>query len=262
MTGWLVFWFLILFQVGISQPGNRFHAGSAKTLSGNIYTLSIFVSTPGRSWSYADKIEIYRKQREAENWLIQQAKRYQVELQFVGGNYGLDNDIQIPEIPTATGSGKEKVDWVSYILREIGYKSSADFHQWVLKNTNCKQTQVLIYANQEGRPYAMPYATNMDSVRYFVEGAFLYQYYSPGLPIISATIAHEMLHLYGAWDLYKTYAQTEDRAEAAAKHFPKDIMRKVDNLKDLEISKLTAWLIGWNSKPEEWYEWFRPADFK
>lgn len=119
-------------------------------------------------------------------------------------------------------------------------------------------------ANGVGRPYSMRYAKGLNKKKYFMEGTIVYNRYANGAPIpVPAVIAHEILHLYGAWDLYATYAQTKDRQYKANELYPRDIMLRVDhNINSLSIGSLTAWLIGWNKKQEDIYEWFRPSDFQ
>ena len=103
----------------------------------------------------------------------------------------------------------------------------------------------------------------MKKKKYFFESLILYQEYNNGAPIpIDAVFSHEILHLYGAWDLYKTYSQTYDRQQLASELYPDDIMLRVDhNLNSLKVEQLTAYLIGWSKTKPENFEWFRPGDF-
>ena len=71
-----------------------------------------------------------------------------------------------------------------------------------------------------------------------------------------AVIAHEFLHLFGAWDLYispferKIFAKIKKR-KAMAK-YPNEIMAFTHkNIDSLSISPLTKYLIGWESKLEK-----------
>lgn len=32
------------------------------------------------------------------------------------------------------------------------------------------------------------------------------------------------------------------------------------NINELSIDSLSAWLIGWNQNPKDWYETFRPKE--
>jgi hypothetical protein len=236
--------------------------GTADTLTGNVYTLAIFISTPKDPWKYEDKLKAYQRQREAQDWLVAQAEEYDVELSFQGGNYGLYNgDISVPYIPVSDRDGKGMyTDWGAYLLKKIGYKSPVDLWTSIKKKTGCDNLQVIIYSNTTGVSYAMAYKPKLNTDKYFVEVSFLHRYStSGGVDLNPSKIAHEMLHLYGAWDLYNSYKHERDVASKAKEHFPNDIMyRSSNDLNDLEVDELTAWRIGWNDEKESWYDWFDP----
>ena len=62
-------------------------------------------------------------------------------------------------------------------------------------------------------------------------------------------IAHSILKLYGAADLYKTeFRRNEKKIEMAREWFPNDIMQNpyAKDISDLEIGEFTSYLIGWN----------------
>ncbi len=73
-----------------------------------------------------------------------------------------------------------------------------------------------------------------------------------------SVIAHEFLHLFGAWDLYITpFEHNKDevkRKEFAMKEFPNEIMafayRGIDSL---EISPFTKYCIGWEKQLDKRY---------
>ena len=67
-------------------------------------------------------------------------------------------------------------------------------------------------------------------------------------------IAHEFLHLFGAWDLYESPFDRgffqKRRKKRAMKNYPNEIMAFTHkrNIDSLEISPLTEYLIGWSPK--------------
>ena len=94
---------------------------------------------------------------------------------------------------------------------------------------------------------------------YFMEGATLYEKQSNGYTLTSSAIAHEILHLFGGWDLYATFEQTQDREDKARQMFPNSVMlRTSSNINELSVDEVTAWLIGWNDDAKPWYGWFKP----
>ena len=111
---------------------------------------------------------------------------------------------------------------------------------------------VLILANKAGNGYAIQYSYEMDKNLYFLERTILYQKYLNDSELASSSIAHEILHLFGAWDLYETFEQTKDREVKARELFPDDIMLQTSyNINELNIDKLTAWLTGLSSFHED-----------
>jgi hypothetical protein len=70
-------------------------------------------------------------------------------------------------------------------------------------------------------------------------------------------IAQNILHLFGAADLYKTqYRRNEKKIAVAREHFPNDIMQDVyaKSLSKIEIGELTQYLIGWGQKLKPEYQ--------
>jgi hypothetical protein len=116
-------------------------------------------------------------------------------------------------------------------------------------------------ANKAGRGYAMQYSNEMDKEKYFLEGCLLYKKYDETSGLASASIAHEFLHLFGAWDLYTTFQQAQEKEDKAKKMFPDDIMLRVSyDINELKIDKLTAWRVGLSTFQGKDYEWFRPNE--
>lgn len=71
-----------------------------------------------------------------------------------------------------------------------------------------------------------------------------------------SVIAHNILHLFGAADLYKSEFRRNDRKIAmAAEYFPNDIMQDNNfrNIKNFGIDEYTRYLIGWSPKLDPEY---------
>ncbi len=252
--------FLLVFipLISFGQDFKTTNAGSAKKLEGKIYVLTIFISES--HWDYNNKLKIYDEIYEAENWLVNQAKIYNKKLEFIGGQFGLNNTVILNQIPVGTASGNEPVNLVDKVLRKVGYSSISKFSNWIIENTDADNYLVLIIANKKGNGYAIPYPKGANK-KYFVEGTILYKRDLQNSRLVSSEIAHEFLHLFGAWDLYETYQQPKSREDKAKELFPNDIMHRVSyDINELKIDKLTAWLVGLSNFKEDWYDWFKPID--
>ena len=261
MKNSLLFFVLLfgLHNAALTQTKDKWRAGSAYSLaSGSTYVLTVFISET--DWKEEDKRKLYTKITEAEDWLKAQAALYGKTITFKNGNFGLKKTIIWKNIPSGTGSGLEPVDWISETLQKVGYANSLAFYNQIKKQTKCDNVLVLILAGKKGRGYSMQYSSDMDRAKYFVEGSILYSQFEDGQPLFSSAVAHEFLHLYGAWDLYQTFEQTKDHADKARKLFPDDIMLRISTrITDLKIDRLTAWLIGLNPKEEPEFEPLRPT---
>ncbi len=259
------FCFCLLFsQTLLAQSNDKWRAGSAYSLKGKVYVLSVFIATPQNDWKEGEKLKIYQIQREACTWIQAQAKKYKESVSFEEGTFGYDKTLFFNSLPTGTGSGNEEVDWVARVLKKAGYNNNAEFTSWVRNNTTCTQSVVLIYLNTSGTSYALACSSEMNQAKYFNEGCLVYQYYDEAQSnhVCAATIAHEMLHAFGSWDLYTTFAQTQDREKKARTIYPNDVMLRTSyNINDLAIGELTAWLIGWAVREEKWFNWFRPKGY-
>ena len=254
---------LLLFtQVSIAQSVGKWRAGSARELVGNIYTLVCFVSGPEDKWTRKEKREMMQKLDESQRWLTKQAKRYNVQVDFEErGQFGLDKDIKLPFIARGTASGTEPVDWVSKILYTIGYTSTQQFVDWVSKNTKAQNTHVVIFVKGKGNGYAMPSSSEMNRELYFLEGTVLYEEFPNGYELPASAISHEVLHLYGAWDFYKTFRQTAENEAKAKKKFPNSVMLRTSYyIDELEVDEVSAWRVGWNQQPKPWYHGFEPPE--
>jgi hypothetical protein len=112
---------------------------------------------------------------------------------------------------------------------------------------------ILTVVDKEGVSYA--YQETNDEKNFGTELAIVFTNY-PGLHIdfddntvMAATVAHEILHIFGAKDLY----EPELLAEYAEYKYLRDIMLYADNIKRAQIDKFTAYCIGWLDEAPEIY---------
>lgn len=260
MKNFLVILLLIISaQLNAQNSGTQRKLGSAKTLKGNIYTLVCFISEKGgTAWTAKEKDVQIKKVKNSLKWIEKQAALYNQKVNFSKmGTFGKAEDIKFDAIEKGSGSGKESVQWVSETLYKIGYNSTLTFYNQSITDQRCDEVQVLIFAKTNGTSYAIAMVENANEELYFVEGALIYENYSSGANTATSSIAHEILHLYGAIDLYKTFKQSEENAQKAAKLYPNSIMRRTSyNIEELNVDELNAWLIGWTNDYKPWFESF------
>ncbi len=259
----LVFLFCIA-AAPVNEPTGKkmpaeYNIGSADILSGEIYVLSCFVSADNTQWTANEKREAQGSLSKAESWLQKQAKRYNVQVNFSGGTFGMDADIENNDIGYGSGCGTERVDVISEVLTSIGYDSPRDFYNWVLTNTPCTKTYIMLFVKGKGISYSMPYNKRCNPDIYFVEGSVIYSHDPEGHKLNESDVAHETLHLFGAWDLYENFEQSAKHEKRARELYPNDIMLRTSyNINELEVSEMSAWAIGWNNNYKPIFNWFKP----
>lgn len=226
--------------------------GSAKVLEGRIYVLSIFVAET--AWDLNEKLEVFKIIRDGETWLEQQAAAYGKSVTFVNGERGVFKPFIAPAPPDYE-SGKPSVTFVKEYLAKAGYPTGRAFLDWAKERAGCPQALVFVVVNKYGRGYALPFYTEGPDWA-FLEGCVLY--HSPEWKLESWGVAHEFLHLFGAWDLYQTNVQSEENSRRMDGMYPNEVMHRGAPLDKLQLSPLTAWLVGLNEKKEDWFESFRP----
>ena len=167
--------------------GSSRNIGSAGKLEGKIYLLTVFEAE--EEWAYEDKMKYYQKIREAQRWLINEARRYGKNISFEDGCFGLEETIIIPDIKVGAGTGNENVDIIEPILIKLGYKGNLDFMEWVRANIDCDHCVVLVVVNKAGRSYALSHCEKT-APKFYLESCFLHTRYTSGQPAYPASIAH------------------------------------------------------------------------
>jgi hypothetical protein len=253
---YLTLLFLLTF---LNSAYNQFdigwRGGSAATLQGKTFVLSIFVATTNRKWESDRKYDIYKKQGKALKWLKREAARYGADVSFEQKGVGWDQDVFVDSIVGFSDEGYQK--WVKDIFSKTEFHTPEKYCRWAKRDAKCDNCLFVIYVNQRGRSYAEPMRYNQGL---FCEGCVVFAQKQDNEEQYSSTIAHECLHLFGAWDLYKDYIKDRDKENLATMYFPKDIMLREEYFeRNSRIDKLTAWLVGLTNKYEDWYLKFDPA---
>ncbi len=200
--------------------------GICKELKGNIDIALIFVSEPGSYWSEDD---IKRFRVESGNityYLVKQAARYGVWLEF---------HIDIEKLMTAKVCEVEnRKELCRLFALKHGYATMKEYHEGSAGRISGHQKVYAFAFKKLGRAFAMN-----DRVGYASGNCAEYLFLYNGK---CDFMLHEMLHLFGAADLYMPNAL----CRAALKVFPNSVMLSSEQK---EIDDLTAYLIGWTKQP-------------
>jgi hypothetical protein len=217
------------------------NTGCAKTLTGNIYIYKIWLSENG--WDPDRRRYQEESFTEGLEWLAANARAYGKRVRFTGGETTfkfrtlLDNKEQghesvniWPEVlQAASGLSPEMMN---ERVRRQGYTG------WVL----------LIFADQPGRSYCHCIASGLGD---WLEVAVIFsKYHAEDKNERAGVVAHELLHAFGAKDLYSSgnrNGYTERQEALAASMWPGELMLTSDAFGTVSISPYTAYCVGWHS---------------
>jgi hypothetical protein len=254
---------------GSIHPENDYrNIGSMTNLSGKVAVIQYFVSSEGKIWNKADKDAMRLRTLEAETWLQKEAAKYNVKVTFENYCYGYEGaNIINTNLPKEPNSG-EPYQLIPDLMAKQGYKGDGwhtTLMDWV-KSEGLDRCFIIVFINDDGRSFAMPYTRSMkewDNTTNYIEGFVMHKkYLNVNNYKSSSSIAHEILHLCGAWDLYsdKESKQSLENERRAKQYFPNSIMISTpNNINNVSIDELTAWLIGLNRNKKNWYESFEPS---
>jgi len=232
--------------------------GSATTLRGLAYTLSIFVDREQHRWTRDEKLDRLGQCRIAEEWLVAEARRYGVFLRFhTGGNYGLESSLSVSSIPKNARGTTEPALLLRTLLLRVGWQDPVALHNAILRETGAQTVHVVMHVREPGTSVAAPFDARSDAAR-FLEGCVVRAEYTAGAAQSPSMYAHEILHLYGAWDFYALPSYRPEQVALATQKFPRDVMLETPrDIHRCEVGPVTAWRVGWRAA-EDWYERLRP----
>lgn len=235
--------------------------GSAKYLDGSTVLVCIFLDDKGAKWTSQDRKQIQSNLEVACNFLIDEGKRYEKDVELIY-NFGDNSDLVYEIVYDAYFPGscsgstneekKEQIyDMYDYVVEYIHTRiPSVD----IMEKYHTDSIGYLVFIDgQSDTAAAYSYYNNNNS--YYEELAFIPIRWNDDYKVNPDTYAHEILHLFGARDLYTTKEISGISKEFviySAKEFPNDIMLGYatngvsweDSISS-EISKLTAYFIGW-----------------
>ena len=252
-----------------TRTGTRpsYQLGNCKNLKGNLYVLSIFLDDKESRWTDASRISFWNKEvKPGFQFLSKEASKYGVRLSFEHGSFytGSMKNVRMyydgVVIPDTTKYWDPCINYLMSVTKALGFPTISAFHENMQHISKGKEIIYLIFLNKQGRSYAVPDQT--DDANDALEYTILFRDLI-GYPTINnaSSIAHEILHLFGAEDYYNPFGNMPKRAALAEKLCPHDIMLKpYTDVSYNKIGKFTAYTIGWlNQLPKEYDldDWWR-----
>ena len=225
------------------------------SLIGNVNMLCIFVETDIEDWEEEEIAAYYKEYLKAQEWLIEEAAFYDQNLVFNNDQFFLDNkkliyldNIKMNDRPSRT---------VQRVLSALEYKNFDDFLQRNNFDFENEKMKIVLMVKQNSRSHAWNYWSKDK-----VDLAVIYCKSTFGMRTDKYVMAHEILHQFGAWDLYFGESQTRESSRKATELFPLSIMGNTRKFKtELEVDELTAWRVGWSGMDES-YRYFDPKNHR
>ncbi|MDI9364343.1 MAG: hypothetical protein QM541_05290 [Flavobacterium sp.] len=234
--------------------------GSAKALKGKVHVINVFVSDDKLGWNAQDKELVLNEQDYAFRWIQRQAQTFlsNANLTFTTTNIGLDKDVKVHNIYTSRNP-KFQYPVSIWALYWAGYRAFDNFYDSVKLANTADNILVMVFAKKAGRSFAQHAFNDNQKNPFFLEGVIVYSDTYRGSGLAIGTIVHEMLHLFGAWDIYFSSSQTAEVEKNARAIFPNSIMLDSNKkITGLMIDKMTAWCVGLTNVYLGWYDFFKP----
>ncbi len=243
--------------------------GSARRLEGRVMLIAVYAANnrnadfaPGEK-HYIDSVLVV-----AEEWLVARAAEYGKTVTFSNFSLGHRNSLFNNAVVSNDWVGTEASPVNCYIIQDIfealNYDEGNYYSQFMHEKfdpSSYDQCVVLVFSPEKGRSYAMRHGYG--GMNLMLEGAMIYLYAPEGWGaylLSSYTVAHEMLHLFGADDLYETYDRSAGSDAFAEKLYPTDIMlRGYHDVNSATLDRFTAWQVGLT---DEFSEEFMPLSLK
>ena len=234
-------------------------AGSAGVLEGQPVIISIFINDKDSRWTNKAKREANRKLAAASKYISGQAKKYGKKAEIVTDIYKNNRICYSYTTKMKLNDSAKKQDRLyenveKFIdsridLTKIRQQYGTDSIGFLFHINKSGVSSTLVHYIEEGEENFYECSTVFSQCGGKAEGA--------------STYAHEMLHLFGARDLYERSLPdgiTASFVRHIEKKFPNDIMfstytKRGKQLKysiKNEISRVTAYFLGWKNKiPEQ-----------
>lgn len=225
--------------------------GSAERLRGLVCIEQIFISHPESVWSEDDRARSLASARSAMRYLEAEAGARHIELRFQERISEFDSEQMV-------ASDSDEHSWTRGAVTGAAPRLGMFLPIASCPAQACAQELAILHVASAGRSYALPSLFSGDAevervvmfLRVIWPAASLPGQSTAGQKQLMAAerpagFVHEILHLFGAEDLY----QPEARRRAAQRRFPNDVMLQSHRpLSEIEISEYTAYAIGWSDE--------------
>lgn len=223
-----------------SNQASKRDVGSARVLSGKVGICHIFCFDDESYWQRRETNRALALVDHALRFIQNQSRLHHQPLEFVQQTIG---PVKI-ERRISTDANTRPV-WTEDVIDLASGHSGRALVQRLRDELAADNVLICLHVNKSALSYNLAYYDNVHA-KFNAERMVCFARYPDGRETAAATYAHEVLHLFGAGDLYFPYDATPARKLRAAKLFPNDVMYRVDyNMTELNIGPFTAFRVGW-----------------
>lgn len=232
--------------------------GSAKYLDGSTVFVCIFLNDISATWTVSEKKRVMDNMDIACDYLTFQGNIYGKKVNLIYDftkDSGLCYDFNYRRTfpGNCSASSDDDVYELYEAIRAFIYEDIPSIE--IMDRYDVDSIAYLVFIDGESdNAAAYSYYCNYSS--YYEELALIPLRWTSGYEVNPDTYAHEILHLFGARDLYTTQERngiTKDFVKYVAREYPQDIMLGYatdgvsweDHISS-DISKITAYFLGWN----------------
>jgi len=272
---------LILFFITLSTKGQVLIDTTLYYESANVGTLKkvtkeevcavvFFVSGQESNWEKKNKKKIIQRDAKAFEKLKIELKNYNIQFKIHFEYFHLEEDFEIDSIvnykkqPIGKNhydiSNKYKKDnvrkiWTNYSNSNIAFFKEKKYESYK------GGFFIVIYHEGLGISSASPEILNGYEKRTLPEYITIFEFDQNWRKTSKYVTTHETLHLFGAWDLYNIpfYGFEDYEYQIIKNNYAKSIMRSA---KESTVEDFTAWRIGINPSPNDWYLKMVPEIYK
>ncbi len=231
--------------------------GVCRNLKGKPVVVLLFMDDDETSWSEEEVVSFTNGTvMPALQFIKNEAARWGTELDFQVESYStaltgytLDYFGVMPD----NHRKDEYNDQLEQAAGDLGFSSEWVLYSYMQYQHPGQDIVFVMLFNKNGRSF-----TRIHVEDGYYRGVEYCIVYSDPAYKAAPVMAHEILHLFGAEDLYAE-AYSEVRASAARERYPTDIMISAYSLTENNIDAYTAYCIGWTQDIpdvcylEEWY---------
>lgn len=221
--------------------------GSVDKLEGRTLLVSIFFENCDSSWNPETRRNVKYKLDQATDFIINEADMsYGKKVDFVYDYYEHTDLVYHYDYGSSLNTSYESSSLFNAVYRYIDSNIPVED---LLTTYDANSIGFMCFVNQNGTSYACPMPEEPVACAKY-EIAFFFSHYNNATTPASA-YAHELLHLFGAKDLYRSSQEdgiSKELAQYAIEHYPFDVMLAswpdYKHTIQSEISPITAYYLG------------------